>query len=370
MLDAGCLMLDSGEGRAGEQQSGSGVEEEWKRWEDNAMRAMSVNLRRGFTLIELLIVVAIIAVLVQLVLPAVESSREAARQTQCTNNLRQLAIAFILHHDSHQRFPSGGWGWRWAPDPDAGTGDDQPGAWAYSLLPYCDEEALYRLGSGVTPTDKRAANKLRLETPVALHYCPSRRLARAYPIYPLPSFPYSVQPLGSDPLEKSGRIDYAANGGGNGFFGWDEGPDTIEEAKDFSFFDPANGFGIVFPRSAIRMADITDGASKTYLVGEKFIDSRYYKNGQSGGDDQGPFVADDRDTSRVAGIERLHQPLQDTEGLADSERFGSAHPTAFFMAFCDGSVRSVAYVIAMPVHRNQANRGDQDAELKPVPDQQ
>jgi len=311
--------------------------------------------RRGWSLIELLIVVAIIGVLVQMMLPAVEMSRESARATVCQNNLRQLATAFLLHHDANKRFPSGGWGYRWAPDPDRGTGRDQPGGWAYSLLPFYGENALFHLGSGASALEKLAVNARRLAVPIAVHYCPSRRLPRAYRVHPTLS--YVRQPLGSDPLEVGARIDYAANGGGNGFTSWLPGPETIEAAKEYRYFDPKNGSGIVFPRSEIGMADILDGTSKTYLVGEKYLDPAHYKDGVSFGDDQGPYVADDRDSVRFAGFVDA-KPAIDHEGDDRSIGFGSAHPIAFSMAFCDGSVRRIEYDIDGAVHRSQANRAD------------
>ena len=92
-------------------------------------------------------VIAIIGILVALLLPAIQAAREAARRSQCTNNLKQLALGCIEHHDTFKTLPSGGWSWHWTGDPDMGFGREQPGSWLYHILPFIEEDDLHQLGS-------------------------------------------------------------------------------------------------------------------------------------------------------------------------------------------------------------------------------
>ena len=83
----------------------------------------------AFTLVELLVVIAIIGILVALLLPAIQAAREAARRTQCKNDVKQLTLGCLLHEDSHKFLPSGGWQDSYGPDPNRGYGGSQPGSW-------------------------------------------------------------------------------------------------------------------------------------------------------------------------------------------------------------------------------------------------
>ena len=123
--------------------------------------------RHGFTLVELLVVIAIIAILVALLLPAVNAAREAARRTQCTNNLKQIEIAVQLHHDALRLYPAGR------------TLTRQYGvSWAFQVLPYLEELALARAYQPDHRVDD-PENSTAMRTAVNSFFCPSRRAPAA-----------------------------------------------------------------------------------------------------------------------------------------------------------------------------------------------
>jgi len=106
------------------------------------------------------------------------------------------------------------------------------------------------------------------------------------------------------------------------------------------------------------MASITDGASNTYLAGEKYLTSDHYYDGIDGGDDQGWDQGWDWDTLRWSGNNVTYQPRQDQSGYTNWYTFGSAHANGFQMAFCDGSVDMISYSIDPETHRRLGNRKD------------
>jgi prepilin-type N-terminal cleavage/methylation domain-containing protein/prepilin-type processing-associated H-X9-DG protein len=319
--------------------------------------------RRGFTLVELLVVIAIIGILIALLLPAVQSAREAARRSQCKNNLKQVGLACINHLDLQKFFPTGGWGWRWAGDPDRGFGPEQPAGWTYNILPYLELSYLRNMGKGQTDKAKKATGADVAATPLAVYNCPSRR-----PVTPID---YGTRnkdkpPINIDKPKKIGRGDFAMCAG-DGPLKTFEGPAKLQDGENLNSSyrkDVAKQkyTGVSFACSQVRPAEVVDGLSRTYMVGEKNVDPANYLSGASDDDDQGWDLGFDIDNYRWSSKD--YPPLRDTKGNKDSRwEFGGVHPTAFNMVFCDGSVHSVSYSIHPEVHRRLGCRNDR----KPVP---
>ena len=121
--------------------------------------------------------------------------------------------------------------------------------------------------------------------------------------------------------------------------------------------------GIGYFGSMVKMTDVTDGASNTYLVGEKNIEPDYYVNGYDPGDNEDEFMGENEDISRWTGMlstppDDVHLPYPDTPGYVYGGAFGSAHADGFYISFCDGSVRFVSYSIDPYVHKYLGNRKD------------
>jgi prepilin-type N-terminal cleavage/methylation domain-containing protein/prepilin-type processing-associated H-X9-DG protein len=319
---------------------------------------------RGFSLVELLVVITIIGVLVALLLPAVQAAREAARQAQCANHVKQLALAAIAHESTTGLFPTGGWDRTWLGHPDRGFDKRQSGGWVYNVLPFLEQQALHDLGaagSGVTLED---ANTRRLATPLAGLHCPTRRSAALY------RFLYSPQfRLVNGSVTEVARNDYAMNGGD--YVQWRSStPTDLTTADDptFPWSDMSRQTGISHQRSEVRMSDISDGASNTFLLGEKYVNADHYADGKDLGDNDTMYCGDDLDLLRFAGIvgtvgtsDRSNLPLRDRSTLLEGnyvQWFGSAHANGLNMSFCDGSVRTIGYTIDAEVYRCLGNRRD------------
>ena len=317
------------------------------------------NTRKAFTLVELLVVIAIIGILVALLLPAVQAAREAARRTSCQNHLKQIGLAFQNHHDTHGHMPTGGWGGGWVGEPDAGFGPDQPGGWIYNILPFIEEQAIYDLGKGLTGAALTTALAQREAITIDGFNCPSRR----------PSIPY---PNDLNFTSRNGvfndshaRSDYAANSGGQTRFLEDicgGGPSSRDAADTFRFPTSEEYDGISHCASQIRIGQITDGTSKTYAAGERYLDPRHYNTGVLHSNDWSMYVGIQDDIYRSTFVDTRRgggrNPTQDTDGLDLGENFGSAHPGGCYYAFCDGSVQFLSYDIDLLVHSYHGSRND------------
>ncbi len=310
-------------------------------------------------------VITIIGILIALLLPAVQAAREAARQTQCKNNLKQLALGCLNHENAIGWFPAGGWGFHWTGDADRGTDWHQPGGWIYNVLPYIEQPALHDMGAGLAGpadqigSDKCNANLQRLGVKLSGLICPTRRQVVLYPWV----MPWAVHNAGLPSMVV--RNDYAANGG-------DAGTQLVDlttiAGAEADHADPAGNFmdiakaatGIVYAGSVTRAADVTDGATNTYLLGEKNLGPDWYETGEDWGDNESALVGDDEDISRWT----YDPPWPDTPGLGGASfngYFGSTHANGLFMAFCDGSVTMISYMIDPTVHDYLGNRHDGQA---------
>jgi prepilin-type N-terminal cleavage/methylation domain-containing protein/prepilin-type processing-associated H-X9-DG protein len=341
--------------------------------------------RAAFTLVELLVVIAIIGILVALLLPAIQSAREAARRTHCKNNVKNIALGCLMHVDTYKEYPSGGWGLYYPADPNRGQGPRQPGSWQYNILPFVEENALHDLGKGLASASLDFHNAIiKLHTtPVPLFSCPTRRVSR--PITSswtgILSHNYLTGTAARTGVIKS---DYAANTGDALVWAGDDPPmkqpssytqadttmqwtvtNSCNDRRDKDFKTCQDG--IMYYRSDVKVQQITDGTAHTYLVGEKAMDPLNYEgtnNGFNYGDNQDIYSGFEWDNHRVAwqaGADYAvdyYQPAQDRMGDDNWGRFGSAHSGGLNMAFCDGSIQTVSYNIDSTMHRWLAVRFD------------
>ncbi len=297
--------------------------------------------RAGFTLVELLVVIAIIGVLVSLLLPAVQAAREAARRSQCNNNVKQILIAMHNHHDTHRKFPQGIY--------TTGT-SARGGAWSAFVLPFMEQDALYdRMtfdeeganwgssggisGATLDSSNATTRNVAALEAEVPAFRCPSSPLDE------------HITDQSTDRWTVLER--YPAN-----YLGCASGVVT-DDSGDFRDLD-----GMLFTSSTTRFSSMTDGSSNTLLIGEalpdRFADFSTYES--SDRKDHWLFGGDDSDVLRDHSehLGSTGVPLNGQNELS----FGSAHPGGCQMGLADGSVHFVSENTAFDVLRNLGSRAD------------
>jgi len=207
-------------------------------------------------------------------------------------------------------------------------------------------------------------------TPVGTFICPSRRQAIAYPYNCNPGY---MQLLARPPA--TGHTDYAANGGDGPCAGSNPNvpgsgaapgsyvaSGTMSDAQiSAALWGSNHPTGVINAYSQCKITDITDGASNTFLIGEKYMGPDWYYSGTDGADDAGWASGYDYDVDRwVACGSTMEMPMQDTPGYGGGLElnFGSAHANSLNMAFCDGSVQSISYSIDPQTWDYLGNRED------------
>jgi prepilin-type N-terminal cleavage/methylation domain-containing protein len=326
--------------------------------------------RTAFTLIELLVVIAIIAVLIGLLLPAVQKVREAANRTTCANNLKQLGLAAHNYHDVYHYFPPSAIRDDWA-------------SWAVFLLPYVEQEAVFKMWNLQKRWPEQSSDPDPRPHNLSVFFCPSRRSASG--------LGFSVNDVANAPADTLGAFagglgDYACNGGNDSTNNRPRGAMTFSRARGItpsgqiitgSFDASPVGTVIVSFNSLINIASITDGTTNTLLIGEKHIrpNSRDGKN-----EDRSIYSGCNANNySRLAGIppasiaqtnDVKQYPLAASEQDANMVTstppgpynsnmiFGGPHEGICMFVFCDGSVKGVKNSVDLSVLTWLAVRND------------
>lgn len=330
------------------------------------MRHPSLSRQSGFTLVELLVVIAIIGVLVALLLPAVQSAREAARRMQCQNHLRQIGLAVHNFNDTFAYLPSGGnnGGITLISGSPANPASDpfQNAGALFQILPYLEQNNLYNSGNV----------SLIQQTPVSIYFCPSRRK----PTTRVAGNGTQILALNdyAQPMWKNEAL------GGSTTGCWNVWADTAGDMTNHPFYTntffvrggkgAANNSSFPLTRyPAGRMAEITDGTSNTLMMAEKFVDPTRYRPVQSNNDPVehtwgslgftdggywGGFTS--------WGVTRctMGGPIRDQRYGTNAfwQMFGAAHPGGINAVFGDGSVRSITYTIPNPIFQLVCRRND------------
>lgn len=316
--------------------------------------------KTGFTLVELLVVIAIIGILAGLLLPAVQAARERARSTECMNHLKQFGIAFQNHEGVYKVLPNGGYDAAELPTYDLTslipyTGDRQLAGWGFQILPFMEQESVWKGGVGTDLASKRAA---AIGAKIPGFFCPSRR-----------------QPTtGTHPVTStvSGLTDYAsATFGANDLAlpALTGGDATVsyatvanDKGKDCAVVRNLNNYTAVTTNTnvgtySISLAGIRDGASNTLLISEKQANVGVEASDAPADDNEGYTAGHDIDVTRSC-IVPPQPDVNDPTGAARPYIFGSSHPGVLNAVSCDGSTRTISYSVDGTVWKRFCLRKD------------
>jgi len=305
----------------------------------NGYKSLRPLRQRGFTLIELLVVIAIIAILIALLLPAVQQAREAARRTQCRNNLKQIGLALHNYHDQFRLFPPG----YITADVSAPQNANPGFAWGTMLLANLDVGPLYNHFD----YNDVAADPHNLEhgqTQLTVFRCPSD-----------PGPPLFTTTVSNDGVAVTlATSNYAA------MFGY--GSVTA---------NPDRGTGIFYRNSSTRIRDITDGTSNTFAVGERNFklgrtawfaaiegyDTNAGMSGVMALMREGPaaLVLGHVGQPAMGSMPAMNHTANNTPHIVN---YGSLHEGGTFFLLCDGSVRFVSENIDFNTYRHLGERAD------------
>jgi prepilin-type N-terminal cleavage/methylation domain-containing protein/prepilin-type processing-associated H-X9-DG protein len=296
---------------------------------------MSRSRSSGFTLVELLVVIAIIGLLIALLLPAVQQAREAARRSQCVNNLKQIGLAIHNYHDSYNVLPSAEPG---------GTGTLARASAFAAILPYLDQAAIYTqydfsLGNS-DPANLKAVSQR-----IAGYLCPSANIPRQVPI------------SGCDPNDRAPGT-YAVSTG------------TRDPWGTPASGSPHNGAIVNATSGRTRLADVRDGTSQTLMVGESAwsMPDYLFTSGPCSGQVRWGFTYWSSPYPLATAFTTM-PPFNPKRLDGDSNRlsrFRSDHqPGGSHFAFCDGSVRLIGETVDQRVLDALGTRSGQE----PVPNE-
>jgi prepilin-type N-terminal cleavage/methylation domain-containing protein/prepilin-type processing-associated H-X9-DG protein len=282
--------------------------------------------RGGFTLIELLVVIAIIAVLIGLLLPAVQKVREAASRLKCQNNLKQLGLAMYNYHDTVGTFPAGA----------SATVGSYPQGLFVSLFPYLEQNALKDL-LNTTKTYTQEPNQTLGKTRVDAYLCPSNSGDQVTPMH-----------TGEiDDNQGAAAGQYATHYQGVMGAGLNGKVKVLEQSHCGSYYTD----GMFFPDSKVRVGDIVDGTSNTLAIGEKLYEPRTWMRGADNNSSTQLCVVTGKNVRwPINSDPNLRNYLANPETcLFNDLFFSSRHAGGANFVYGDGSVHFVSQNISFPV---------------------